>query len=336
MLNNFHFLRPWWFLAIIPALILFVLYRRKMTNNAHNWQEYCDPHLLPYLLVQSDNSTNRSWLPQFLLTIWLIVICALAGPTWQQYAQSVYQKNVARVIVLDVSPSMNASDLVPSRLERAKYKILDLLKSLDEGQTGMLVFSSSPFVVSPLTNDNNTIASMIPVLDSNIVPVQGVDIGKALDKASNLLQQTGFTTGEIILVTDATPSAEDNTIASQIANKGYHISILGIGTKKGGPVSNASGGFAMDGSGNVILSKLDQAGLEKLAKNGNGSYVGFTNDDSDVEQLTKITSASNLNNSANAQEETKKLWRDEGHWLIWLAVILIAFMTRKGWLDKLC
>lgn len=336
MLNNFHFLRPWWFVAVIPTIILFILYRRKMTSNSNTWQEYCDPHLLPFILVNSENQRNSSWLPSLLLTIWLICITALAGPTWEQYAQSVYQKNIARIIALDVSSSMNASDIVPSRLERAKYKILDLLKATDEGQTGMIVFSSSPFVVSPLTNDNNTIAAMIPVLDSNIVPVQGVNIAKALQKSASLLQQTGITRGEIILITDSTPTSEDYQVAKQIATNGYHISVLGIGTQKGGPVSAANGGFATDNSGNVIFSKLDQQALQKLATQGDGSYINFSNDDSDVEQLAKITNSNTLGADANAQEETKKLWRDEGHWLIWLAMILVACITRKGWLDKLC
>lgn len=336
MLSNFHFLRPWWFLAIIPALILYICYKHKNSSNINNWQQYCDAHLLPHLLVGNSQS-SQSWLPSFIFSIWLIVIIGLAGPTWEQYAQSIYQKNAPRVIALDVSSSMNSSDIVPSRLERAKYKVLDILKQLKEGQTGMIVFSSSPFVVSPLSNDTNTIASMVPVIDSSIVPVQGVDIAKALRKSSDLLKQTGFNHGQIILITDSSPTSEDIDEAKKLANEGYSISVLGIGTAKGGPVSNASGGFATDKNGNVIFAKLDSNGLSNIAKEGNGSYVAFSNDDSDVEELVNI--ANNVSIKADkslAHEETKSLWKDEGHWLIWLSIILMIFVARKGWLDKLC
>lgn len=333
--HNFHFLRPWWLLAFIPAISLFVLYIRRSNTTSNNWQEHCDPHLLPYLIIGEQKPTS-STLPSWLLACWLLIILALAGPTWQQYAESTYQKNSARVIALDVSTSMNSSDLVPSRLERAKYKLLDLLKEFKEGQTSLLVFSSSPFVVSPLTNDSNTIASMVPVIDSSIVPVQGVDIGKALQKSVDLLQQTGFTRGQIILITDSTPTANDKQIARQLAHDGYNLTVLAIGTARGAPISNASGGFATDSNGNITLAKLDKSALKDLAHSGNGEYIEFSNDDNDVQAISKIINENSTVKDPSAKSEVKNLWRDEGHWLIWLAIVFILIIARKGWLDKLC
>lgn len=333
--HNFHFLRPWWLLAFIPAVIIFILYLRRSNTNSNNWQDHCDPHLLPYLIIGEQKQTSSA-LPYWLLTSWLLLILALAGPTWQQYAQPTYQQNTARVIALDVSTSMNSSDLVPSRLERAKYKVLDLLKELNEGQTAMLVFSSSPFVVSPLTNDSNTIASMVPVIDSSIVPVQGVDIGKALQKSADLLKQTGFNKGQIILITDSSPSASDKQIAVQLAHDGYNLSVLAIGTARGAPVSNASGGFATDSNGNVTLARLDKSALQDLAHSGNGNYIEFSNDDNDVQTITKIINDNSMIKDPSAKSEVKNLWQDEGHWLIWLAIVFILIIARKGWLDKLC
>lgn len=94
------------------------------------------------------------------------------------------QKNISRVIALDVSQSMDTTDVSPSRLERAKYKIFDILRRIKEGQVGMIVFSSEPFVVSPLTSDANTIENLVTVINSDIVPVQGHNIYKALKKYS--------------------------------------------------------------------------------------------------------------------------------------------------------
>ena len=106
----------------------------------------------------------------------LFGIFTLMGPAWTYWHVPVYQKHSARVIALDVSPSMNATDLKPSRLVRAKYKEIDLLKKIKQGDTGMVVFSGLPFVVSPLTHDTNTISSMLSNIDSNVVPVAGYNL----------------------------------------------------------------------------------------------------------------------------------------------------------------
>ncbi|HCY39439.1 MAG: Ca-activated chloride channel [Pseudomonadota bacterium] len=310
MLSLFHFLRPWWLLALIPAIMLSYYWYKKSQTSKNSWQQHCDPHLLEHLLVKQTASKNWG-LITLLMSGWLVIIVALAGPTWSRYAAPVYQKNLPRVIVLDVSQSMNATDLAPSRLQRAKYKVLDLLHSIKEGQTGMLVFSSLPFVVSPLTSDSNTIASMVPILDSSIVPVQGVDIGKALQKAGKLLQQAGSNHGQIILVTDNTPTQEDLTQAHNLAQQGYTTSVLAIATEQ------------------------DPA-LVHLAGQGDGEYLGFKNDNSDVTQLINSNNSTNLSSKSSTQAQTEDLWDDHGSYLIWLAVFLLAFLARKGWLDKLC
>lgn len=329
----FHFLRPWWFLASIPAITLFILALRHSKSEDNLWNKYCDPHLLKHLLYSNDN-LSKNYIPHLLLGLWLIAITALAGPSWSLYAENVYQKHTAKVIALDVSQSMNTRDIAPSRLERGKYKVLDILHKTTEGQTGMIVFSSAAFVVSPLTSDSNTIASMVPVIDSTIVPVQGSDILVALNKSADLIKQAGFTQGQIILVTDSKPSDKAFSAVAKLARDGISTSILAIGTKTGGPVTNADGSFANDSNGNIIMSSIDSQALEQLAKDGNGEYITFTNDDSDVIQLL-------TENNYNAQNPskttaTKSLWRDEGHWLIWLLIMITAFTARRGWLDRLC
>lgn len=335
MFGSFHFLRPWWFLAIIPAVILFIIALREIQSSYNSWAKHCDPHLLPHLIIGND-SAKKNVFPSFILSLWLIAIVALAGPTWSFYAQPVYQKNIARVIALDVSQSMNADDISPSRLQRAKYKVLDMLKDIKEGQTGMIVFSSEPFIVSPLTADSNTIASQVPVLDSTIVPVQGSDISKALTKSADLLNQAGFTQGQIVLVTDSTPSTEDINTSRKLAHEGYETSVLAVGTEQGGPVTDGNGSFVTDNSGNAVLAKLDGAELEKLAIAGTGSYVPFSDNDSDLKQILSTSNLSELKNEPSKEIETKTLWKDEGYWFIWVLLILSAFIARRGWLEKIC
>ena len=335
MLGTFHFIRPWWWLALIPALLIAILWYKKSQAGNNVWKEHCDPHLLEYILVSSP-SARSIWLIALLGVAWFLTVFALSGPSWSRYAAPVYQKNIARVIVLDVSQSMNATDITPSRMQRAKYKVLDLLHAIKEGQTGMVVFSSSAFVVSPLTADSNTIASMVPVLDSNIVPVQGSDIAAGLTKAGELFKQSGSTRGEIILITDSSPSASALTEASNLAKQGFVTSVLAIGTKEGTPAKGNDGNFATDANGNVSLAHLDVNGLENLAKTGSGEYVAFKGDNSDVDSLLKVAALNGLDAKASAESQTESLWQDRGDYLIWGTLILFALLARRGWLEKLC
>lgn len=314
MLANFHFLRPLWFIAFIPAIILFISFYKNKAKHEDIWQKHCDAHLIKHLMIDSTANRDNTTLASFILVIWSLVIIALAGPTWSMYSDNVYQKNIARVIALDVSQSMNNNDVSPSRLERAKYKTLDLLKSYKEGQTGMVVFSSEPFVVSPLSSDSKTIANMIPVINSSIVPVQGADIGKALQKSAKLISDAGFSKGQILLITDNEPTDNDNKIAKELSASGYQINVLAIGSSN---------------------DKSTDKYFEDLASAGNGNYMFFTKDNSDVEYFSNDNSVqdsakSTTNSTAN------NLWKDEGHWLIWLAIILAVFLARKGWLNRIC
>ena len=314
MLANFHFLRPWWLLAIIPAILLVILFAQKTNKTQNIWSDYCDSHLLNHLLINNAGSNKNTYLANILAIIWLLVILALAGPTWSMDANEVYQKNSARIIALDVSSSMNNTDISPSRLERAKYKILDLLKEDKEGQTGMVAFSSEAFVVSPLTSDNKTIANLVPVIDSSIMPVQGVDIAKALQKSAELIKNAGYAQVEIILVTDDTPTGIDYQIATSLAKDGYTTTVFAIANS---------------------IQAIDKSALEKLAHDGNGNLIMFSKDNSDIEDLIALNS-SNQAQKANDKLDNATMWKDEGHWLIWIAMLFIILLARKGWLNKLC
>tara|TARA_B110000977_G_C11008897_1_gene466867 strand:+ start:141 stop:716 length:576 start_codon:yes stop_codon:yes gene_type:complete len=189
-MSLFHFLRPWWFLAIIPAVIL-VVYIYKNTKKTNTRANHCDSHLLEHVLIGQATRTNKTLYPAYFGIIWCVAIFALAGPTWRFKDVPVYQKSNSTVIALDVSQSMDTTDVSPTRLERAKYKILDVLKRIDEGQTGLVAFSSEAFVVSPLTSDTNTIENLVYVINSYIVPVKGHSILNAIKESSSLLINAG-------------------------------------------------------------------------------------------------------------------------------------------------
>ncbi len=169
--TEFHFIRPYWLLALIPAIAVLILLLRGKLNQG-NWSQVCDAELLPFVL--QDRVANQSRFSLFLAMFSsLLVIFALAGPTWEKIPAPVFRNQAALVIALDLSHSMDANDIKPSRLIRARYKINDILKQRKDGQTALLVYAGDAFTVTPLTDDNETIASQISALTTGIMPRQG-------------------------------------------------------------------------------------------------------------------------------------------------------------------
>jgi len=333
----FHFIRPYWLLALIPVLIL-LWFLYKNLNHGNNWRQAVDKHLLPHLLIKNHgvaSSWRNYWFLYVLALIWLIAIFALAGPSWSKRPQPVYRSQVAKVILLDLSQSMFAQDIKPNRLTRAKYKVLDILKEYPEGLTGMAVYSSEAYTVSPLTNDTKTIAAMVSVLSPNIMPARGSNIAAALKKAAQLLQQGNAKRGTIILMTDAKPSAEAYAEAEKVRAAGYEILVLGIGTQAGAPIPGVEGGFVTQ-QGKTYIAKLDNGALEKLARIGAGHYHIFTDNNSDINYILAPTLRSRALTQAKKTDANTNLWNDEGRWFILLLLPFLLLMFRRGWLEDVC
>lgn len=322
-----HWSRPYWFLALIPALLMLLALSRYLIKG-NNWQNIIDAPLLQHLLIFPD-AKKHYWPLVLLGLMWLIAVLALAGPAWDKRIQPVYQNQSAKVILLDLSHSMLAQDITPNRLTRAQYKILDILNNYREGQTGMAVFSSEAYTVSPLTFDTHTIALMVPDLSPNIMPVSGSNIGVGLDKAKQLLQQGGVKSGTIVLITDSVPTPADDKIAEQIHADGYTVSVLGIGTIQGAPIPTDNNFETQQGK--PILTKLDIPGLEQLAEAGGGRFSTFTDSDADIHYLLSPT-VNNVNAGINKAKEHSNinLWIDEGRWFILLLLPLALLAFRRG------
>ncbi len=245
----------------------------------------------------------------------------MAGPAWKLLPQPIYQNNEARVIVLDLSRAMTATDLSPNRMTRAQYKILDILQQYPIGQTGMLVFSSAPFVVSPLTSDAATIASMVNTLSPSIMPVDGQQLTPALQKAAQLIHQAGLSHGNIILLGVNGITTESLALAKNLHTQGITISVLGIGTERTKNVP--------------AFAQLDSTGLRKLAGVGGGRYANFTSDDSDLNALLNPTELQSVTQNTKKTDASAPLWKDEGGWLILIILPLATLVFRRGWLEDL-
>lgn len=330
LFHYFHFIRPLWFYALIPLFILLLLLNVTQKKYS-NWQVVCDKRLLSQLLIHS-GKTRSFWLFFLLAVGWLLAVIALAGPSWKKIEEPVYQNTHAKMLVLDLSLAMNATDVQPSRLTRARYKINDLLKQTKDGQIGLLVFANEPYLVSPLTEDAKTIDAMIPNLTTDIMPVGGQDIGRALTLAVKTMQQAGAQSGEIVLISPGPVTERDLEIVAQLKEQGFTTSVLGIGSLQGVPVAREQGNFLQDEKGGILISKLDKKGLQQLASTGNGQYVDFTNNNKDIEKLTKIDLHEQLNMEVKASKQQSERWQDDGRWFVILLLPIALLGFRRGWL----
>lgn len=325
-LADFHFIRPYWLLAILPTLVIVLLMVRNKLSQG-NWAACCDAELLPFLLQEKTVNQSRLLLATGVIAT-LLVIVALAGPTWQRLPSPVFRNEAALVIALNLSPSMDAGDIKPSRLTIARYKIADILKQRKDGQTALLVYSGDAFTVTPLTNDTNTIESQLAALTTDIMPSQGNNTESVLEKSVALFKQTGLQTGQILLITDAVDLDEALPAVKKLDN--FQLSVLGVGTEDGAPIALPEGGFLKDDQGSIVVTKLNETDLSTLAQAGHGRYQTLTTDDSDVQSLLNAFDKPVQQQSKVDDNVMLEQWDDKGAWLLLLVLPLGALFFRKG------
>ncbi len=322
---EFHWLRPEWLWALpFIAAMTFVLARRRLAPGS--WQHVVDPALVPYVLssTQAKGLGYRWWL---VLLGGVIATLSLAGPSWNRVEQPVFRSEQSIVIALDLSRSMDAQDLTPSRLARARLKILDILERRSAGQTALVVYSSNAFTVTPLTNDADTVAALVNSLSTDIMPSRGSYPLAAINKGRQLLEQAGVRQGEVLLITDGGTSPAAERAASDLRDAGYTLSVLGVGTTDGAPIPRAGGGFVTDRSGNIAVPRLESNGLRQLVAAGGGRYAVMTADDADIDALLsgEVGSSSSSDDSLATDQ-----WQEEGPWLLLLLVPMAALAFRRG------
>jgi len=334
-LHDFHFLRPVWFLAIVPlAALLLLLWRRHLSSRS--WQTVVDPQLLPHLLIGSTQQ-HRPWGIVALALGGLLAITALAGPVWNKQQQPVFRHNSALVVLLDLSQSMNATDVTPSRLQMAKFKLQDLLARRKEGETALVVYAAAPFTVTPLTNDTDNIRRQLSSLTPELMPAQGSRADLAITQAQALLQQAGATHGNVLLITDGinnTPSATLEQAVKKLTDAGYQLSVLGVGSADGAPIPLQSGGFLQDNDGAIVVAKVDEQALTQLATQSHGIYRHLSaNSDSDTDALTAtFTPRLNGQQGKKVKDMKSDQWHEQGPWLLLPLLPLVALAFRRGYL----
>jgi Ca-activated chloride channel family protein len=332
-LGDFHFLRPLWLLLLLAAP-LFWLLRHRGRADAGAWRNAIDAHLLPHLIERIDTGSGRAGIV-LALALWTLACAALAGPAWEREPMPLYRNQAARVLALELGATMMAQDEKPSRFERARYKLVDILERSKDYQTALIGYAGEAFVAAPLTDDIGTVRNLVDALDPSTMPVAGNRAANAIEEASKLIQQAGMHAGDIILVAD---SADDNAIdaARKAHAEGLVVSVLGVGSTAGAPVALAQGDFLKDDSGNVIVAKRDDASLREVADAGGGRYATLSADAHDIDTLlvdrTSAAAHADGEPAAPGDLAASTRWRDRGPWLLLLLVPLAAFAFRRGWL----
>jgi Ca-activated chloride channel family protein len=326
MLAEFHWLRPEWLLAI-PFVIAVAVFFAHRQLGPGSWQQVISPALAPHVLSRSAarGSDFRWWL---LAITGVIVSLSLAGPAWQRVEQPVFRADQALVMALDLSRSMDAQDLAPSRLTRARLKILDMLEQRGTGQTALIVYSANAFTVTPLTNDNDTIAALVNSLSTDIMPSRGSYPVVAINKGRALLEQAGVGAGEVLLITDGGSSPDAEDAARQLRSAGFSLSVLGVGTREGAPIPRQTGGFVTDQYGMIAVPKLEEHSLRRLAGVGGGRYARLSADARDIDRLL---SGEAIGGTQADDSLVTDHWREEGPWLLLLLLPLAALAFRRGW-----
>jgi Ca-activated chloride channel homolog len=332
-LQMFHFLRPQWLWLLVPGSLLYLVMLRR-ENVFMRWKEIIAPELLEVLLV----GRHRRWrfrpVHGTCLGVGLAAL-ALAGPTWSREKPPFSEEKAPLVIALDLSRDMDAIDIPPTRLERAKLKIHDLMKARPGSPTALFVYGATAHMVVPLTEDASLMDLYTEALSTDLIAAGPKDTAAALKKIDAFLTNEPIP-GTILFITsgverrafpefakrrDASDQAADNPIARN------QVLILGIGTVQGGPLRTGSGGFLTE-NGRRVFSKLDLDGLKALKDEAGVPVSTITLDDDDI-KWTERRTVSHL--QAVLQQDAKERWLDEGYWLVIPIALFGALWFRKGW-----
>lgn len=298
-MSEFHFLRPWWLLALAPCLL--VIWRLQTQQDpARRWRRLIDSHLLPHLLVEHVQRRQHVT-PLRLLAVALgFAVLALSGPTWQREPAPFGDDTAGLVIVLKVTPSMQAEDIQPTRLTRAIQKIHDLLTLRPGAKTALVAYSGTAHRVLPLTTDAAIINSFAGELSPGVMPKEGDVAAQALSLAGQVVTQSKGR-GWILWIADSVSGEQLAALQQQAASTI--------------PVT----AFAMCAEG------PERQSLQSVANTLRLPVVSVTPDEADVTRLAANTRFSSV------IDGTGERWRDSGYWLVPILVVISLGWFRRGW-----
>ncbi|MCO3608495.1 VWA domain-containing protein [Pseudomonas aeruginosa] len=325
-----HWLRPYW-LLLAPLLgwLLWKLLHRQ--RRAGRWQLLLPTAFQPWLLVGGAGRQNR--MPWICLGIaWLLALLALLGPSWQQLEQPSMKRSDPLVAILQLTPGMLAGDLSPTRLEQARRKLLDLLRTRNDAQTAIVVYAGSAHTLVPLSDAQLTARNLLDALKPSIMPEPGQRADLAVRQALDLLEQGAQGRGRLLLLTSELSEPERQGIRSALEHRAARLAVLGVGTPKGAPVQQEDGSFLKDDQGGILLPRLDESGLRRFAAEIGAGYQRLRPNDRDLDSLGLLARGGTLEEDRENALLRLQRWADQGYWLLLPLLLLAACAGRRGWL----
>lgn len=316
-MSNPHMLYLVWIMFLLSGVIIHGnRKRRKILNRFATLKvlEIIAPGINPGIrLIRS------------LLTIVALfcLVGALAGPLVGFKWETIEQKGVDIMICLDCSRSMLAQDIKPSRLERAKREIFDLLGMIKSDRAGLVAFAGNSILQCPLTLDHEAFNLFLNALEPDYLPVGGTDIGGAIETALNGFEKDVDSEKAIIIITDGENTTGNAVeMAKKAAKQAIKIFCIGVGSKEGAPVPDTGGGFKKDEAGGIVISKVDEPGLEKIAGLTRGVYVRSVAGDMDLDRIYDQEILGGMEKKT-LKSGRQKVWENRFQWLVFPAVVLL-------------
>ncbi len=325
-------------LALIPVFILFFIWLMIWKRKA--LQRFGELSVISRLLPDMANS-KLTLKFVLMMVAWGLLVFVLVGPQTGSRLQNVQRKGIDLIIALDVSNSMLAQDIKPSRIDRAKQAISRLIDKLEGDRIGVIVFAGKAYTQLPITTDYAAAKMFVSTINPGMIPTQGTAIGEAID-----LSVTSF--GEsirnkaLVIISDG-EDHEGNVLeqAELATSKGIMIYTIGMGLPEGGPIpvynNNVQVGFKKDKEGNAIVSKLDEALLKKIASVGKGLYVRATNS---ATGLNKIFDDINAIQKSEIESKQFSDYENQFQYFLVIALILLIldlfiFERKTFWLKNI-
>jgi Ca-activated chloride channel family protein len=299
---EFHFLRPQLLLGLLPLLLVWWALWRGQDSYAQ-LKKVVAPHLLEHLVV-GETQTSRLRPVYLLFLVWFLAVLALAGPAWEREAAPFADDDAGLVVVLKVSGTMQATDVQPSRLARAKHKLRDLLEARKGASTGLIVYSGSAHLVMPLTRDDRIVSAMVEDLTPELMPADGDALGEALQLAESVLERAGVP-GSVLVMADAVAPAQLDQIVA--AKPSLPVQFLAM-SAFAAPVESGLARAASVLGAPVLRLSVDEADVQRVAQRAQSDF------------------------KAVAGESRGDRWRDAGYLLLPLIALLALFWSRRGWL----
>jgi len=321
-----HFLRPLWLWLLPAAPVIYLSFRIRDDVRAR-WKRYIDPQLLDHLIV----ARRRRWRFRPIHMACLLIALgavAVAGPTWKREQPPFTEDKAPLVIALDLSQTMDAIDLDPTRIERAKLKLRDLLKVRNGGRTALFVYAGTAHMVLPFTTDFSLFDLYLSSLSTSLMPRQGKDTAVVLREIKDFLKNEPVP-GTILFVTDGIEAQALSAFRAFTSQQDHQnaILVMGVGTSNGGPVRTASNGFLTDRLGRRVYAKLDVNALRSLSQLDVAATTLTLNDD-DIHWIQRRVQH---HLQAVQQRDSKTRWINEGYWLMIPIAAIAVFWFRKGW-----